>query len=201
MFKKDRTNDKQLVEDVAKELTEAGAWVTWYGGGYDVPYVNSRLIVHGLGVMPPVPHIDLWRVCREKLKLHSNRLASASSFLGLEEKTKLNGPIWIKAGAGDKGALKYVEEHAAQDVIVLAQAYDKMRPLITTGPNLALLQGITSPLACSVCASQKVQRRGTRVAKTNTYVRTQCQDCGHWDSLLPSKLRGKAGKAPKVSKK
>ena len=190
-FKGDPTNDKGLVKEVSDILINSGAWINWYGQRYDVPYVNSRLVNHGLGVMPPVPNIDLWRVCREKLKLHSNRLASAAAFLGIEEKTRLSGPIWIKAGAGDKGALKYVEDHARQDVVVLAQAFEKMRPLITTGPSLCLLSGGSPGRNCTICSSTRLQKRGIRVASSNTYHRVECQDCGKWDQIPISKRKAR----------
>lgn len=181
-YKSDPTNDKLLLAEASEALSEAGAWVTWYGVGFDVKYVNTRLIGHGLKPMRPVPHIDGWRIAKDRMALNSNRLASVSSFLQIEDKTPLNGPIWIKASAGDPKALKYVVEHNIQDCIVLEQAFERIRPLMTSGPNLALLNGFLDKErpACPACASKKVQKKGFRIARTHRHQQYQCQACGNW---------------------
>lgn len=195
-YRGDPTNDKRLVRDAADYLASAGAWVTWYGSRFDVPFVNSRLIHHGYAPLPPIPHIDGWRIAREKMALHSNRLASVSSFLGLEEKTPLDGPTWIKASAGNKKALDYVVKHNIQDVIVLQQAFEKIRPLITSGPNLSLLKTGTKARdedgqGCPICGSiGQLQRRGTSVTAVGMRQRYQCQKCGGWSRGKMERVEG-----------
>lgn len=177
-YANDPTDDKRLVKDLSDILSDADCWVTWYGLRFDVPYLNSRLIYHGYSPMPPVPHIDLWRVSRYQLRLNSNRLASASSFLGLEEKTRLDGPTWIRASAGHKPSLKYVVEHCIQDVEVLEQAYGKMRPLILNGPNVGIILSGDN-YKCPNCGGVRV-RRGFRVTANGKKQRYQCNQCGGW---------------------
>ena len=198
LYKKDPTSDKALLEEATQDLASAGAWVTWYGAGFDVPFVNTRLLAHGMAPMPPIPHIDGWKIARYKMKLHSNRLASVSSFLNIQEKTPLNGPIWIKASAGDKKALQYIKEHNVQDVIVLEEAFNRIKPLITNGPNLSLLNRFersTTKLGgphvqlCPVCSSSSLQKRGLSITTTGRRQRYQCSDCGGWSS-------GKVERAP-----
>lgn len=188
-YKKDPTNDKALVKDIRDYLSEAGAWITWYGQRFDQPFLNSRLTYHGLTPMPPVPHIDGWRIAREKLKLHSNRLASVSSFLQIEEKTPLSGPIWIKASAGNPASLKYVIKHCKQDVLVLEQAFEHIRQLATSGPNIAIIQGKELD-GCARCGESKLQSRGYRVTVSQKYRRFQCQACGAWTHGKPEKVKG-----------
>ena len=187
LYKKDPTNDKEMLEDAYPDLSSAGAWVTWYGGGFDVPFVNTRLLSHGMAPMPPIPHIDGWRVARYKMKLHSNRLASVSSFLQISEKTPLDGPIWIKASAGDKKALQYIKEHNVQDVIVLEEAFNRIKPLITSGPNLSLLNGEGNRNGkgnkgdcCPICGGSALVKRGTSITQTGRRQRYQCNTCGGW---------------------
>lgn len=184
LYKKDPTNDRELLREASADLSDAGAWVTWYGSRFDVPMVNSRLLYHGLNPMPPVPHIDGWRVAKYKMALHSNRLASVSSFLELEEKTPLDGPIWIKASAGDKKALAYIVEHNVQDVVVLEEAFNRIKPLITNGPNLSLLDASVKRAdnRCPICSSGPLHRRGVSITTTGRRQRFQCQSCGGWSS-------------------
>lgn len=178
-FQRDPTNDRNVVKAIADVLSKADMWITWYGGGFDIPYLNSRLLYHKLPVLPRVPHVDGWRVARGQMKMHSNRLASVSSFLGVEEKTPLNGPIWIRASAGHKPSIKYVVQHCRQDVVVLEQVYNIIKPLAITHPNVGLMNGLTH--ACPKCGIEgKMQKRGSYVAKTRVCQRVHCQNCGSW---------------------
>ena len=193
LYKKDPTSDKALLEEAYHDLSSAGAWVTWYGGGFDVPFVNTRLLSHGMDPMPPVPHIDGWRIARYKMKLHSNRLASVSSFLQITEKTPLDGPIWIKASAGDKAALQYIKEHNVQDVIVLEEAFNRIKPLISSGPNLSILESLSMERAvdlCPICGAKGLVKRGTSIPQTGRRQRYHCPSCGGWSRGRTERIAG-----------
>ncbi len=194
-YKGDPTNDKQLVKEAGDYLATAGAWVTWYGARFDVPFINSRRIHHGLTPLPPIPHIDGWRIAKYKLRMNSNRLASVSSFLDVSSKTPLDGPTWIKASAGDKKALNYIIKHNVQDVIVLEEVYNKIKPLITSGPNVSLLSGDEKPRTkgqqkCPICSAESLQKRGVNVTTTGFRQRFQCQKCGGWSLGLAVRKEG-----------
>jgi uncharacterized protein YprB with RNaseH-like and TPR domain len=179
LFKEDCTNDREVVKAAAKILSEGDVWVTWYGKGFDVPLLNSRLIFHKMKPLPPVPHVDGWWIARFKMRLNSNRLATVSSFLEVSEKTPLTGPKWIRAAAGHRPSIKYVTEHCAQDTVVLEEVYHRIKPLVSGHPNMALI--VRDPDACPVCAVHgKMQKRGFSVTPTTINQRYQCQACGAW---------------------
>jgi len=196
LHKTDPTNDSEVVKRMGEVLTDCDGIVTWFGGFFDEPYLNSRLLNHGLPLVPPFTagtHIDGWRIAKKKLKLNSNRLASVSSFLSVEEKTPLNGPIWIKAMAGNKAALRYVYRHCEQDVIVLEQVYNKIRPLCSWhfNVNLDATDAIKAagPL-CPKCGSNRVERRGFRWSYTTKSQKFHCKGCGGWSLGKPERVKG-----------
>lgn len=189
--KNDPTDDSVLVETLRNDLSEADMWVTWYGERFDVPYLNSRLIYHGLKPLPPVPHVDLWRVSRNRLHIHSNRLASAAAFLGLEEKTPIKPDVWQKASVGHGPSIRYVEAHNIQDVIVLEQAYHKLKSLVYKHPNVNIMMGADG-LRCPVCSSLNLIKRGYRVAQTTRTERLQCKDCGKYTSGKKDRFKNEA---------
>lgn len=156
-------------------------WVTHYGTRFDVPMLNTRLLNHGLKPMPPMPHVDTWRVAKYRLKLHSNRLASVSAIFGLEDKTRLNGPIWVNAAAGHRPSINYVVNHCVQDVYVLEQAYNKIRCLAQNHPNLNLVE--PKERGCPRCGAPSLQARGYNIAITRKSQRFQCTACGGWTSI------------------
>src|SRR5688572_12339900 len=57
-YKADPTNDKDVCKALAKLVSEADIWSTWYGARFDVPFLNSRLIYHGEPPLQPTPHVD-----------------------------------------------------------------------------------------------------------------------------------------------
>lgn len=178
-FKKDPTNDKKVVEKFAPIFEQADMVVGWYSKKFDEPYINSRLLYHNLHPLASVPHIDAWWTCKSRLKLNSNRLASASAFLGVEEKTPLNGRIWVQAMAGHKNAINYVVKHCEQDIVVLEQVYERLLPLIDSHPNVNV--GSASPDACPKCGTEgKLHKRGYRWARVSKTQRFKCNACGGW---------------------
>lgn len=183
-YKNDRTNDRELVAKLAAALGEADVWISWYGDRFDIPYVNTRLLFHGLQVMPPIPSVDGWRAARNHLKLSSNRLANVTEFLDVQRKTPVVGWEWVKAAAGHKDSLNYIVEHNEKDVLALGEVYDLIRPVIRNHPNINLVERATVKQAldvlCPVCSSDHVQSRGYRIAKSRRSVRYQCQVCGSW---------------------
>lgn len=186
-FKKDPTNDKWVVQTAAEGLSKADMWVGWYSTRFDEPYLNSRLLYHDLGPMPPVPHVDGWKIARYKMKLNSNRLQTVTSFLGMEDKTPLSGPIWIRAMAGQKDAINYVVKHCQQDVVVLEQVFEKIKILSTSLPNINVVTGKTD--SCPSCGTQgNLQKRGFRIAKVSKTQRYYCTSCGAWSHGRPQRV-------------
>src|SRR3990167_1635977 len=78
--------EKRLLKDVSDVLLDSDVWLTHYGTWYDIPFINTRLLYHGLPVLPPnFAHIDTWKISRNRLKLRNNRLATIQQFLKLKD--------------------------------------------------------------------------------------------------------------------
>lgn len=176
----DVTNDREVVKAALAVLDSADMWVTWYGKRFDVPFIQSRLMYHGLPVLGMKPHYDGWETARKKMRLHSNRLASVSAFLEVEEKTPLSGPIWVRAGAGHKPSIRYIRQHCKQDVIVLEQVYTRLRTIASTHPNLSIQPRalVVEGRRCPTCGHDSLISRGYVYKVTCVYQRFVCKDCG-----------------------
>lgn len=185
-FAKDPTSDKLLVQAAAKALADSDIVVGWYSSRFDWPFLQSRLLTHGLPSMPPTPHVDLWRTAKYQMKLNSNRLASVSEFLGLEEKTPIRSREWIRAMSGHRKSIKYVIDHCKQDIVVLEQAYLRMRPVIKGHPNVNVATGKQD--ACPICGQARLQSRGYLIATVNKTQRFHCQACGGWSRGKPERV-------------
>ena len=172
-------DDKPLVREFAKAFAECDYHVTWYGLRFDLPMVMTKLLKYRLPPLPPKPHLDLWRTARYKMKLHSNRLATVSEYLGVpHSKTPITFDDWLNAAHGDKKSLSRVVEHCRLDVLVLEDVYERMLPWVAEQPHVGMLTG--EPNGCPSCGSLRTTMQGTRVTKARKYQQYQCQDCGTW---------------------
>lgn len=178
-WQKDTTNDKKLLQEFYKVASEADMWVTYYGKGFDVPYIQAKLLEHGLPYLPPVPHVDLYFTVKSNLALSRKSLANVSTFLQLDaKKTPVAGTVWKRATTGHGPSIRYVIDHCKADVNLLEEAYYKLRPLVRTHPR------VNGYGPCNVCGSEKVQSRGYMInTLRNKKRKMQCQDCGNWFSL------------------
>lgn len=176
-------DDRVLTGEVHKVMSAADMLVTWYGKGFDVPFINSRVIDAGLPPLPSTPHVDLYFTARHHLKLSSNRLASVQNFLQLKtEKTPLTRRVWRRAQAGDVPSIKYVVDHCRADVDVLEQAYEKLKPYVRQHPFVGSVK------ACRVCGGP-VQKRGYALtALRGPRCRVQCTGCGAWETRAIEKV-------------
>lgn len=187
-FKADPTNDAWVVSQFAKEIANSDIVCGWYSARFDWPFIQSRLLSHGLPTMPPIPHVDLWRTAKYQMKLNSNRLASVSEFLNLDEKTPIRSREWIRAMAGHRKSIDYVVDHCIQDIVVLEQAYMKMRPVMRGHPNVNVVTADLDQPGCPICGSKKLQKRGRSVAGVGFTQRYHCQGCGGWSRGRPQRL-------------
>lgn len=179
-------NDKAVCLELYKVLSEADMWVTHNGKRFDVPFLNTRLLRHGLAPLPPVPHFDTCEVIWKKLKMRA-RLESAQKFFKWSfKKTDLDLATWTEAASGDKAALQEVIEHCEADIRVLEKAYKTLRPLAFKHPNLGAIAGSDR---CPYCGKKNtLQRRGYLVAKVRRSARFQCRSCGGWSHGAPEKI-------------
>ena len=173
--------EKRLLKALSVVMLAADVWLTHYGTWYDLPFINSRLLYHHLPILPPkFAHLDTWKISRNRLKLRNNRLATIQDFLRLpDSKNAIKPEQWIRALGGHRPSMSYIVEHNRLDVLVLEQAYERLKPLVLDHPNKGLIDGRGG---CGVCGELKLQKRGFHVTRTRKYQRYQCMACSSWST-------------------
>lgn len=171
--------EKRMLKDACEIMLDADVWLGHYACYFDIPFLNTRLLYHNLPVLPAnFALIDTWKISRNRLKLRNNRLATISDFLKtLDEKNAILPEQWLRALGGHRASMNYIVEHNRRDVLVLEEVYMRLRPLVLDHPNRGLVDGRGG---CSVCGSEKLQKRGFHITRTRKYQRYQCQKCGAW---------------------
>lgn len=127
-----RSNDKELVTDILASLEEADIIIAHNGQAFDMPFLRTRALIHGLPPVHPRKLIDPVLLARRVFRFHSNRLDAIAQMLDTEcDKTPLSPKYWIRAmGDGDKECLDYIMEHNIADVYVLEEVARKVMPYI-----------------------------------------------------------------------
>lgn len=136
-YKKEPWDDHDVAVKVRDELETYQLVIGynsigWGGRGFDLPFLNSRLLRHRERILSPeVKHVDLYMVARNKLKLHSNRLEALLEHLGTRvRKTPLKPEDWRRASAGDKKAMDRIVSHNVPDVVALEECFLRMIPFL-----------------------------------------------------------------------
>tara|TARA_R100000687_G_scaffold44621_1_gene36256 strand:+ start:472 stop:1218 length:747 start_codon:yes stop_codon:yes gene_type:complete len=120
--------DYRIMKSLIKALKEYDLIFTYYGTGFDIPFMRTRAIDHDLPfpVFREVSHKDIYYLVRSKLQLTRSSLKTATQFLGIEGKTNLDPRVWRDARYGNKDALEYVLEHNIADVDILELLHKKI---------------------------------------------------------------------------
>lgn len=121
--------DKPVIEQAIKDIMKFDKIVTYYGTGFDIPFLRTRALMHGLEFpkFGALFHEDIYYTARNKLCLHSKRLAVVEeALLGEAKKTVLEFEYWIRALGGDKKSLDYISHHCKMDVLSLEEVWKKL---------------------------------------------------------------------------
>lgn len=170
---------EEMLKEVHRLLDEADVLVGWNSKAFDSKHLKREFIENDM--LPPSPYkeMDLMLTVKAQFKFPSNKLDYVSQKLGVGAKVKHSGfDLWLQCMAGLDKAWKEMKKYQIQDVDLLVDLYEKLKPWITNHPHAGLYDGIED--GCAVCASKNLQRRGLARTVSGTYQRFQCQDCGKW---------------------
>jgi len=170
---------QEMLDSVHKLLDEADVVVGWNSASFDSKHLKRELLEAGM--MPPSPYkdMDLMRTVKSQFRFPSNKLDYVAQKLGVGAKVQHSGfELWVKCMANDKKAWAEMKKYQIQDVNLLIDLYEKLKPWIKNHPNVALYDGLED--GCTNCGSVNLHRRGLARTASSSYQRYQCKDCGKW---------------------
>jgi hypothetical protein len=124
-----RANDGPLLRDILAYTEDIDVLVAHNGVNFDLPFIRTRALVHGL---PPVNFqkiIDPVKLARNHFRFPGNSLNSISHVIGTKvDKTPLKPETWQRAALnGDADAMEDIVTHCIFDVEVLEEVCWKIR--------------------------------------------------------------------------
>lgn len=169
-------DDLRICKSLWKLIDEADYVIAYNGKKFDMPFVNTRFLVHGMKPYSPVKIIDPYVDVKHNFHFSSNKMDEVATMLGLENKISTDFNLWRQCDEGDKEALKKMVEYNRQDVVVLEQIYDEMIPWLNIPSSLSIRQ---DKFVCMACGSEDYEFTGryyyTPFGKYKLY---RCKDCG-----------------------
>jgi uncharacterized protein YprB with RNaseH-like and TPR domain len=125
-------NDKKVVREVKEELEKYEAWVTFYGKGYDIPMLNTRLLRWRINPIEKRPHVDLYYTLKYNTLMSRRGQGAVLRFLGTaQEKMDMSPEAWNEVITNPKGRpMQQMIARCVSDVEGLEAMYKETRHLI-----------------------------------------------------------------------
>jgi DNA polymerase elongation subunit (family B) len=179
-YKQDPENDHEVVKALWELLDEADIVIGHNGDNFDIKRSNARFLKHGFPPPSPYKSIDTLKIARSAFKLNSNRLNDLGKYLGVGKKAPTSGfSTWAGCMRGDEKSWKTMIKYCAQDVDLLFDIYNVLRPWAKNHPNVTTYNGLGG---CPRCGHWELIRRGFKTTKTRRYVQYQCKQCNSYCS-------------------
>jgi hypothetical protein len=178
-FKKDNTNDIEVIRVLHKLLNEADVVVAHNGDAFDIKKIRGRFLIHGMEPPTSFKTVDTKKVAKQ-FGFASNKLDELGRLLLQERKVKHEGiDMWTACMRKDidEKAWKQMGTYCKQDVALLKKLYNRMLPWITNHPNWNVYSDM--PPGCTNCGSGQIVKDGQDYTRTTVTQQYRCMKCKH----------------------
>lgn len=123
-------NDKKVVREVREELSRFSCICTYYGKGFDVPMLNTRLLKWGFDPLPRKYHLDLYYLGKSHLLTARRSQGHLLSWLEApEQKMTVGADVWNQVLMNPENAMPQMIARCESDVLGLQELYNKIKHL------------------------------------------------------------------------
>lgn len=161
-------DDYSLLANFIPVLNEADLIVAHNGDRYDLKFIKTRALIHGLPMLIDYPQFDTLKVAKKKFMFNSNKLDYISEYLGFGNKIKTSMELWddIILRSCPEAMTKMVA-YCDMDVILLEKVYNKLVSWENPKMHLGVLQGKTKQTS-PVSGGDKLERIKTVTTNRGT---------------------------------
>ena len=137
-------HDKKVVQGAAELLSNADAWVTYYGKGFDFKMINTRLLKWGLKPLLSKPHLDMYYILKHHLNTSRRSQAHLLDWLRVNRtgestdrdneevvhKMSVSADEWNEVLANPRKAMPTMIKRCESDCAGLEALYRRTKHLI-----------------------------------------------------------------------
>ncbi len=86
--------DKRMLQKFIEVANTASEIIGHNGDKFDMAWVRTRCLLHGITMFPSYTTIDTLKVARSKFRFNSNKLNYIADYLGIGTKIKTEYSLW-----------------------------------------------------------------------------------------------------------
>lgn len=176
--------DKAMLKEFIEVINEADESVAHNGDKFDLPWIRTRCLFHGIPTFPTYKTIDTLQWGKRNFLFNSNRLNYIAKFLGLGGKIKTEFGLWKDIVLDkDAGALKRMVEYCKRDVHLLEKVYQKLSLHCSHKTHVGVAAGLDK-WTCPKDGSKHVHVCKTKITAHGTkQYQMKCSDCGSYYTI------------------
>lgn len=170
--------DKKLLQEFIEVANQANELVGHNGDRFDLSWIRTRCLFHGIEMFPKYTTIDTLKVARSKFKFNSNRLNYIASYLGIGQKIKTEFDLWKNILINsDKAAMEKMVKYCKNDVVLLEKVFKQLNNHIEAKSHYGVLFGQYRG-TCPECGSDDIIKNGFRTTATGVVkIMYKCKTC------------------------
>lgn len=173
-------DDFRVVSSIWSLIDEADVVIAHNGNRFDIPWLNTRFILHGIKPPRSYQSIDTLAVVKKPLtgfRFPSNRLDYLGKLIRDKGKIETNFNLWKRCKDGEPEALTEMLTYNKEDVVMLEEVYLFLRPWIKSHPNMGLyVEG--NGEVCPNCGAGRLDWNGYYDTPAGRFSSFRCVECG-----------------------
>jgi DNA polymerase elongation subunit (family B) len=178
--KKDKTDDRDLLEEVWKLLDECDILLTQNGVRFDNKKLNARFALHGMKPPSSFKHIDTLQIVKRNFALTSNKLEYLSDkfctkYKKMTEREFAGFSLWKECLANNKRAWAEMKKYNSYDILSLEELYQKIGNWDTSIDFNVYSDSLET--VCK-CGSKEFKSKGYHYTSVGKFSRSKCVKCG-----------------------
>lgn len=180
-------DDKSLLKEFIKVANTADELIGHNGDSFDLPWIRTRCLYHGVPMFPKYSTLDTLKKARYYFNFNSNTLNYIANYLNLGGKKQTSLDLWKRIFLHkDDKALDYMVKYCKQDVILLEKVYAKFAPYIDSSVHHGVANG-KNKCSCPHCASTNTSISKIRYTSLGSKkIQLQCKDCSKYNTVSES---------------
>ena len=178
-----KQNDKALLTKFIKVANDADEMVGHNGDRFDLAWIRTRCLFHGIEMFPKYTTIDTLKIARSTFKFNSNKLNYIADFLGLGQKIKTEFGLW-KAIVLNKDAKAMAEmiKYCKKDVVLLENVFKALNNHIQPKTHFGVIFNADRG-SCPECGSDDIVIANRRTMASGTKkIQYKCYTCHKYHS-------------------
>lgn len=173
-----KRNDKVMLQKFIAVANVSDELVAHNGDKFDLPWIRTRCLLHGIEMFPNYTTIDTLKIARQRFRFNSNRLNYIAQYLGIGSKIKTEFNLWKDVLLNnDRNALGRMVKYCQEDVRLLERVYGKLKDHYPHKTHYGVIFGQDRG-SCPECGSEDIIKHKKRVsAGGRVSIQYKCKTC------------------------